>query len=92
LTVPGGARSNKPNQWEQPLGTRSTKRKLNKEEYKNKKMKLLQMSVKEASKRLKEAKRANDIQDKLVAINREKMGINLMFINANNCPDNLSCK
>jgi hypothetical protein len=92
LSVPGGASSNTPNQWQHPLGTCSTKRKLNKEEYKNKKMKLLQTSVKEASKRLKEAKRANDIQDKLVAINREKMGINLMFINANNCPDNLSCK
>jgi hypothetical protein len=37
LSVPGGASSNKPNQWQRPLGTRSTKRKLNKEEYKNKK-------------------------------------------------------
>ncbi|PLW23720.1 hypothetical protein PCASD_16768 [Puccinia coronata f. sp. avenae] len=91
-TVPGGARSNEPNRWERPLGTHSTKRKLNEEEYKNKKMKLLQTSVKEASKRSKEAKRANDIQDKLVAIDREKMDINLMFINANDCPDNLSCK
>ncbi|PLW56453.1 hypothetical protein PCANC_04873 [Puccinia coronata f. sp. avenae] len=36
-SVPGGASSNKPNQWQRPLGTRSTKRKLNKEEYKNKK-------------------------------------------------------
>ncbi|PLW19620.1 hypothetical protein PCASD_18187 [Puccinia coronata f. sp. avenae] len=91
-TVPGGAHSNEPNLWERPLGTRSTKCKLNKEEYKNKKMKLLQTSVKEVSKQLREAKRANNIQDKLVAIDQEKMDINLMFINANDCPDNLSCE
>ncbi|PLW17671.1 hypothetical protein PCANC_10874 [Puccinia coronata f. sp. avenae] len=92
LFVPGGTSSNKPNQWQQPLGTCSTKRKLKEEEYKNKKMKLLQTSVKEASKRLKEAKRANDIQDKLVAIDQEKMDINMMFINAHDCPNNLSCE
>ncbi|PLW54877.1 hypothetical protein PCANC_05926 [Puccinia coronata f. sp. avenae] len=70
-TVPGGARSNEPNRWERPLGTCSTKRKLNKEEYKNKKMKLLQTSVKEASKRSKEAK--HDLSREYLQARKERI-------------------
>ncbi|EHS64019.1 uncharacterized protein PGTG_22017 [Puccinia graminis f. sp. tritici CRL 75-36-700-3] len=76
--------------WERLLGAHSSKRKVNEEEYKRRRMKYWEVSHKEALKRSVEAKRSNDIQEDLVATENKKIDFNLMFQNPNSCPDDIS--
>ncbi|EFP87112.1 uncharacterized protein PGTG_13331 [Puccinia graminis f. sp. tritici CRL 75-36-700-3] len=76
--------------WERPIGAHAAKQQANEEEYKRKKLKLLEASHKESVKRSAEAKRSNDIQADLVAGEQKKIDVNLMFQNPANCPDDIS--
>jgi hypothetical protein len=72
--------------WERPIGAHAAKQQANEDEYKRKKLKLLEASHKES------VKRSNDIQAYLVAGEQKKIDVNLMFQNPANCPDNISCQ
>ncbi|EHS64235.1 hypothetical protein PGT21_024908 [Puccinia graminis f. sp. tritici] len=76
--------------WERPTGAHAAKRHANEEEYKRKKIKLMEATHKESVKRSAEAKRSNDIQAELVAGEQKKINVNLMFQNPANCPDDIS--
>ncbi|OAV95752.1 hypothetical protein PTTG_08874 [Puccinia triticina 1-1 BBBD Race 1] len=80
--------------WERPPGIHRAKRKVSDDEYKRKKMKLLQSSEKQSAKRTIEAKRANeeakrenDIQAEWVSVDREKNEMSLMLQDVNACTD-----
>jgi hypothetical protein len=76
--------------WEQPTGIHSAKRKEEEDLYRRKKMKLLEYSHNESIKRTAEAKRGNDIQAELVAIDHAKTNLNCILQNLDDCPDELS--
>ncbi|OAV96560.1 hypothetical protein PTTG_06831 [Puccinia triticina 1-1 BBBD Race 1] len=95
--TPLEGQSAKSKDWERPPGIHQAKRKVSDNDYKQKKMKLLEASEKHSSKRTaeakranQEAKRANDIQVEWVAVDQEKNEMNLMFQNVNNCPNDFS--
>ncbi|OAV91814.1 hypothetical protein PTTG_10415 [Puccinia triticina 1-1 BBBD Race 1] len=90
--VPAGAPKSK--DWERPPGIHRAKCNVTKDEYKRKKMKLLESSEKQLAKRTLEAKRANEeatqannIQEEWVALDQEKNEMTLMFQDVNACTD-----
>ncbi|OAV90616.1 hypothetical protein PTTG_28275 [Puccinia triticina 1-1 BBBD Race 1] len=90
--VPAGATKSK--DWERPLGIHQAKRKVTEDEYKQKKMKLLESLEKQSAKRTleaihanEEATQANNIQAEWVALDQEKNEMTLMFQGVNACTD-----
>ncbi|OAV84804.1 hypothetical protein PTTG_31045 [Puccinia triticina 1-1 BBBD Race 1] len=80
----------KSKEWKRPIGIKNAKRLEAEELYKRKKMKMLELAHNDAVKRLAEAKRGNDIQSKLVEIDRRKTNLNCMLQNIEDCPDEVS--
>jgi hypothetical protein len=81
--------SNSPDKakWERPAGVHAAKQKAAKDNYKKKRLNLLESSTKEATQQLFEAKRSNNIQESLVENEQEKVCLNILMQDPNKCPD-----
>ncbi|PLW17549.1 hypothetical protein PCASD_21589 [Puccinia coronata f. sp. avenae] len=73
--------------WERPAGVHAAKQNAAKDNYKKKRLNLLESSTKEATQRLFEAKQSNDIQELLVENEQEKVRLNILMQDPDKCPD-----
>ena len=73
--------------WKRPPGIKGEKRKLEDSEFKRKKLKLLEKANSKSSLRIAEARRANDIQEKLVKIEQDELDCQFILQDLNDCPD-----
>jgi hypothetical protein len=73
--------------WKQPAGAKAKKRKINKSDFQQKKLKLLEKSNQDTAKRIAEARCANNIQEKLASIDQHKSDQLFMLQRLDDCPD-----
>jgi hypothetical protein len=73
--------------WKRPAGAKAEKRKIDKNDFRQKKLKLLKKSNNNTALRIAEARRANDIQDKLAIIDQNKSDRLFMLQSLDDCPD-----
>ncbi|PLW45676.1 hypothetical protein PCASD_07043 [Puccinia coronata f. sp. avenae] len=73
--------------WKRPPGIKAEKRKIKESDFRQKKLKLLEKSNNESTARIAEARRANDIQEKLARIDQNESDRLFMLQSVDDCPD-----
>ena len=77
--------------WKRPVGVKGEKRKIEDSEFRRKKLKLLEKANNEAALCIAEARRANDIQEKLAKIDQDESHRLCILQDLNRCPNEAFC-